>query len=718
MVTINSAEANRASIRYVPEVTWGATPASGISRQMRLTSSSLTASKDTQISDEIRSDRMVPSIAEVSASSGGSIEGEFSAGTYDDFLQAFLLGSWSLAMNHFLVKGTTVTVTGVSQITVTGTDWTDWLISGQFIKTEGFLETENNGIFTMVGVAAFSGGNTVITVSESTLVVEGGSAYTKIMDARDVVSKATDNSFTSGNVITAGTGTPFSALVAGQIIHVDSRLGKETGTFTLSDAPVNAETLVVNDGTNTAKTYEVHTSEGSISSGNVFVENAASEGAVALSMHEAIMDQFRRQNSRVSSDITTGTKETGTLTWIATGAVADDSFSVNDGRNTETFVFIAGATNSGNNIGIGSSETDTGDNVVLALAAHNTAGTLRCTGVNSAGAVTVTNHNYIDGTMVEIVDSATKLTVVDFSSGVAPILTFRNHYSTGGSLVAVMTNDTTVDFTGGVTTKNGFYTVASIGGSGATVTVDETLAGDANGSSVEVVVRGSHLRNPGTVASITKQSFTIEQEFTDVGKYFVFDGMRIGSFSLNVASGEIATVSFDLQGRQAVTSDSPTLSGGGYTVLGSTATEVMNATSNVGTVEKNEVALTQAVLELSIEGDSNLRPQSAVGNKFPAGVGYGRFTLSGSMMVYFEDFEFYNIFINHQTTSLKFNFEGPDHMAYYFKIPALKITDDPISPEGIDTDVMEEVEFQAFREATLNTQLMVDRYSSVWPMTY
>lgn len=720
MVTINSAEANRASIRYIAESTWGTTPASGLTRQVRLTSSSLTATKDTQISDEIRSDRMVPSIAEVAASSGGSIDGEFSAGTYDDFLQAFLLGSWSLAMRHFLVKGSTVAVTGASEITVSGTDWTDWLVSGQFIKVEGFLESENNGIFTMSGVAAFSGGNTVITVTESSLVVEGSSAYTKVMDAADVISKATDNSFTSGNVITAGTGTPFSALVAGQIIHVDSRLGKETGTFTLSDAPVNAETLVVDDGTNTAKTYEVHSAAASVASGNIFVENAAGEGAVTLSMHEAIMDQFRKQNSRVSSAITTGTKETGTLTWIASGAVVGDSFSVLDGRNTVTFTFVAGTSFSGTNIGVGSSETDTGDNVVAALAAQNAAGTLRCTGVNAAGAVTVTNHNYVDGALTEITDSSTKLTVVDFGviTGVAPILTFRNHYSTGGSLTAVMTNDTTVDFSGGVTTKSGFYTVASIGASGATVTVDETLDIDTNASSVEVVVKGSHLRNPGTVASITKQSYTVEQEFTDVGKYFTFDGMRVGSFNLSVSSGEIASVSFDLSGREATTSDTATLSGGAYTVLGSTNTEVMNATSNVGSVQKDDVDLTQAVMELSLEGDSNLRTQAAVGNKFPAGVGYGRFTLSGSMMVYFEDFEFYNIFINHQTVALKFNFEGPDHFAYFFKVPALKITDDPISPEGIDTDVMEELEFQAFRESTLNTQLAIDRYSSVWPLTF
>jgi len=717
MVTINSAEANRASIRYLKESTWGTTPASGTTRQVRLTSSSLSASKETQISDEIRADRMIPSIAEVSALSSGSIEGEFSAGTYDDFFESFLLGAWSQAMNHFLVKGTTVTVTGASEITITGTDWTDWLASGQYIKLEGFLDPENNGVFTMSGTAAFSGGNTVITVTESSLVVESGSAYTTIMDARDVLTKATTVTVESGNVIDNNSGTPFSGLVAGQTIFLDSRLGKETGTITFSDAPVAGESTVISDGTNTAKTYEWNTSAAAATSGNVFILLTASEGGNTIGLHEAVNDQFRRKNSRVSSAVTTGTKETGTFTFITGAMTAGDSVSVNDGSVTVTYTFIAGSTNSGTDVGVGASHTDSGTNLAAAINAQYAAGVSRCS-ASGTDTVTVTNDFYIDGALVEIADSSNYLTVADFSSGVAPILTFRNGFYTGGSITTTATNDTTVDFSGGDASKGGFKTVQSIGSSGLTVTVDETTAADTNAGSVEVVVKGSHLRNPGTVASITKQSYSIEQEFTDVGKYFLMDGMRVGTFNMSVESGAIVTCSFDFTGRETTTSDTATLGLAPYTVLGSTNTEVMNATSNVGTVEKEGAALSQAVLELGFEADANLREQNAVGNKFPAGVGYGRFSLSGNMMVYFEDFEFYNIFINHQTTSLKFDFEDTDNMKYVFTIPALKISEDPISPTGIDTDVMEEIGFEAFRDSTLNTQMMIDRFSSVWPMTF
>ena len=67
MVAINSAESNRASLRVIPEVTWATTPASGVTKELRYTSTSLTVSKETKTSEEIRADRMTSSIVETGA---------------------------------------------------------------------------------------------------------------------------------------------------------------------------------------------------------------------------------------------------------------------------------------------------------------------------------------------------------------------------------------------------------------------------------------------------------------------------------------------------------------------------------------------------------------------------------------------------------------------------------------------------------------------------
>jgi hypothetical protein len=152
-----------------------------------------------------------------------------------------------------------------------------------------------------------------------------------------------------------------------------------------------------------------------------------------------------------------------------------------------------------------------------------------------------------------------------------------------------------------------------------------------------------------------------------------------------------------------------------YTVLATTNTEVFNATANVGSIVKDGAVLSSAIRSIELNGDASLREQPAVGSKFPAGIGYGRFMLSGSMSAYFEDFSFYDDFINHNTTSLELNFEDVDHISYYYTVPAIKITSDPISPNGIDQDVMEDMEWEAQRDPVLNTQFMIDRFSSVFP---
>lgn len=716
MVQINSAEANRTSIRSLKETTWGTTPGAGTTRQIRLTSSSLAAAKETQTSDELRADRMVSDIVEVAASSGGTIEGEFSAGTFDEFFAAFLLANWTLDMNHWLVKGESVTVTGVSTITITGTDWTNYLTDGQYIKVEGFLNEENNGVFSVNGTPVFSSGNTVITVDETSLVVEGGSAYTKVMDAQDVILKSTTTAFTSGNTINGGGSNSFAGktLKVGQKIHVEG-LGKETASLALAGSDIaDASTFALHDGVNTAVTYEFHSAEASVASGNVYIANSGNPGTLATRMHDAVMNQFRRQNSRISSVLTAGTKEAGSIAFATTAEVADQ-FTIDDGETSLTFTFVASG-GTGLNVDIGVSAAESAENLADAI---NGQTTLQVTadGTSTPGTCAIVNDNYDGGTITEDTDGGADITTTDFSGGTVPSLTLTNHYGTGGTITEALAGLTAGAFSGGDTTKFGFFTIASLPDDD-TIVVSETLGTDANSGALPVIIKGSHVRNGANSSEIIKQSFTLEQYFEDVGKTFVFNGQRVGGFSMSVEAGSLVTVSFDFQGRQTLTYDTTQLGNdSNYTLLSTTGTQVFNATSNVGAVVKDNVALTQAVTEIGIEGEAGLREQVAVGEKFPAGIGYGRFALSGNMMVYFEDFEFYNTFINHVVSSLQFDFTDTDQFAYFFRVPSLILTDDPISPSGIDTDVMEELEFQAKRDPALSTQFMIDRFSSVWPNT-
>lgn len=604
------AESNRAALRYIAESTWGTTPASGDTREMRITSSSMVASKETATSDEIRADRMVSNIIETAASSSGDINYEFSAGTVDDFFQAFLLGAWTRATTMDKVEGAIVAVASTSTITITSsTDYTDIFVNGGYVKLEGFADQANNDYHLMTGASAFASGVTTLTIGAADLVVEAGSAYTRILDAEDVIvaSSAIDFGLAGANVLDSGGGDVFAAaitageLVVGQKIWVEG-LGYGVGNYnTTGGVPSDGDTCLINDGDKSV-TFEFD-SDSSVTTGNI---------------------------------------------------------SVTIGSDTVTVA-----------------------NLVAAVQAQAHAGKLSVTA-----------------------DIHTTTTICN-------IVNLRD--AQGGSVTAPINagSGAVVDFTGGDTQLHGMKTITALDDDA--ITVSETLTTDTNTGTITIYVKGSHVRNPGTVADITKQSFTIQTGFTDVGQYFTMTGMRVGSFSMTVAAGEIVGGSFAFSGKETTTGQTDALGAtGSYAVFPTTGTEVYNATANVGSVKKDGSSLATAVQSIEINGEAGLREQRAVANKFPAGIGYGRFELSGTLTTYFEDLTMYDHFINHDTIALEWDFTDNDNAVYIFRIPALKITTDPIAPGGIDQDIMEELEWTAQRDAVLNTQFMIDRFSSVY----
>jgi hypothetical protein len=303
--------------------------------------------------------------------------------------------------------------------------------------------------------------------------------------------------------------------------------------------------------------------------------------------------------------------------------------------------------------------------------------------------------------------------VVDFT-GDPVVHVYNIRAEQGGSLAESSSGITAGAFSGGVATAHGFYTLTGVAAD--TLTVAEPVGTVANAGFLPVTVKGSHLRNPGVLSEIIAQSFTIETGFNDVEQYFAQTGMRVGTFGLSFTTGEIVTGTLAFEGKSTTTSNATVLGTAPYDALSTTATPVLNATTNVGDVYKNGELLSVALQSLELNGEASLRQQMAIGSKFPAGIGTGRFNLTGTMTAYFETLELYEDFINHNTLGLAFDFLDGDFNAYWFTIPALKITSDPISPNGIDQDVLEEMEFVALRDANLGTQFMVDRFSSILPV--
>ncbi len=178
-------EANRTLIRTILESTYGTTPTVGAFQRMRFTSHNLAANPQSQVSDEIRSDRMVSDVIKVGENVGGDVGIELSMNTYDEWLEALLCGTWT---TNVLKNGTTQR--GFS-VEVEHEDWAHYLQfkgmrfgAGSLNFTYGQTVT---GSFSLVGKEALESATSLVTgtmtetAATTSDVVNGASDVSNIL---------------------------------------------------------------------------------------------------------------------------------------------------------------------------------------------------------------------------------------------------------------------------------------------------------------------------------------------------------------------------------------------------------------------------------------------------------------------------------------------------------------------------------------------------------
>lgn len=103
---------NRTSLRWIREATEGTTPATPALNELKFTGENLGFNIATNRSNEIRADRNVSDLIRVGADSGGEINGEMSAATYDDFIESVLCGTWTanVIKNGITIAGRSYTL--------------------------------------------------------------------------------------------------------------------------------------------------------------------------------------------------------------------------------------------------------------------------------------------------------------------------------------------------------------------------------------------------------------------------------------------------------------------------------------------------------------------------------------------------------------------------------------------------------------------------------
>lgn len=218
-----------------------------------------------------------------------------------------------------------------------------------------------------------------------------------------------------------------------------------------------------------------------------------------------------------------------------------------------------------------------------------------------------------------------------------------------------------------------------------------TLVDDAAGESV--TIKGSSCRN-----GITRKSFTIEKEFTDLTTTFVnHKGMVVNTMNINAAVGSIVTGSFGLNG---TTTTYGTTTVGTGADLAATSNEPFSPVSSFGTLYENGVALTSTcVRSVNLTTTNNTRNQQCLGSLYPTNINLGTIGITGTMEVYFNDTALLNKFLNATETSLSYWFDDAAGNHFVVDMPRVVFSSGTVGGISKNSDAMLSLGFTAIYDS-------------------
>lgn len=200
------AQNSRHGLAYVAEGTFGTTPGTPSMLALRHTSTSLTLSKETFVSAEIRADRQIDDMRHGTETVTGDIGFELSYGAFDDWLEAALMGAWN---TDALVVGTTISSFSVER---RWTDISQYQVLTGCVPNTLSLSIQPNAMVTgtmgIIGKGSSISGTSLGSPSEvasnapfdgfSGAITEGGSAIGTVSSLELNLTNNLDPSFVVG----------------------------------------------------------------------------------------------------------------------------------------------------------------------------------------------------------------------------------------------------------------------------------------------------------------------------------------------------------------------------------------------------------------------------------------------------------------------------------------------------------------------------------------
>lgn len=181
------------------------------------------------------------------------------------------------------------------------------------------------------------------------------------------------------------------------------------------------------------------------------------------------------------------------------------------------------------------------------------------------------------------------------------------------------------------------------------------------------------------------------------GTTAIFTASNFGTAGNGIATTDTMT--------NATWGNTTTLGGVSYTPANTDP--VVNATSNLGSLRKDGVAIGDRFKKLELAINNNLRGKDAIGEKGNFDVGVGEFSLTGSLSAYFKDNALLSDFIAHGYTGLSYVVTNGNGQRIGVHIPRLNFSTGGPMVAGKNTDLMQDMKFTAILSETYGATLLL-----------
>lgn len=269
----------------------------------------------------------------------------------------------------------------------------------------------------------------------------------------------------------------------------------------------------------------------------------------------------------------------------------------------------------------------------------------------------------------------------------------------GASMPAGLTGAKWVKISGFVNPLlNGIKRVMAVGA--LTLTIEGVTATEGAGPSVTVFV--NYVRQ-----GVTLDSYIFEQEDPDAAAVIAILGTVVDTMTLTLEARAKAMIAF---GFIAYGGISRTDSVGNAAVQAS-LNPIYNTTANVGKLLLNGLPPPAAIQRMTLAVNNNIRERLAIAREGTLVPGSGTCEIKGDLTSYFTDKQYYDQFLAHAGPSLELSLLDSAGRLLNFYMPKILFADGSPSVQGLNTDVMMPLTYQAVKGVGIDAtsfQLQMD----------